>query len=285
MDLLTYLVQNIDKFLVLLLAGTALLGIYSPVVTLASLVAIISSALNAVLLPKLSEVEGHSGNSGLNVAAIESSRWVFVVCTPISIGLALIATPLMMIFGEKLLPSVPALVILSLALALTSGQIVVNGVLLSLGQTRVFLSAAIIGVAFDIILSLLLIAPFGAAGAALGKVGLQFSLFLIPLAFMISRTDVHLDYRSFATTLLSSLMMGIPILLIQTIITDIAIIPILILVGALTYAIMLRLTKTLKNEDVILMREFLPTTLSWAVSIIEKLVYTESIDEKQDYSV
>jgi O-antigen/teichoic acid export membrane protein len=278
MDILSYLVQNIDKFLVLFIAGTALLGIYSPVVTIATLVGIIGTSLNAVLLPKLSEIEGQSGQSGLSIAALESSRWVFVVCTPVSIGLALIATPLMLIFGDRLLPSIPALVILTVAMALTSGQIVVNGVLLSLGRTRVFLAAAFIGMLMDIAISMLLIDPLGAAGAALGKVGLQFCLFLVPLAFMAIKTDLHLDYKSFTTTLLSAAMMGVPLLLIQVFTVDVLILPVLISIGALTYFVMLRLTRTLKSEDIILMRKILPDSLSWVVSIMEKLVHQDSTE-------
>ena len=273
MEVSSYLVQNTDKFLVLLLTGTAVLGIYSPAVTVATFVSIVGTSMNLVLLPKLSEVEGRYGESGLERAARESSRWVFLVMTPMSMGLAAVSVPVARLFGDRFIPSAPLVVIISLAMAFTAGYVVINATLIAIGKTSIFFVSALVGVITDIGITLFLIMPYGAVGVAIGRASLQVCIFLLPLLYMVLKTNQALDYRAMFATLGSSIIMSVPIVYIQQFSTEIFILPLLVLIGITIYLVLIKLLRIVDNNDVEIFRELLPKRLGFALSIVNWLAH------------
>jgi len=270
-DLLNYLSNSIDRYLILLLAGTFALGIYSPSISAASTVGIVTGSISGALFPVLSEIHGRFDEKAVSEASLRASRYIFLIFTPLAMGLAASAHPVISLFvGDRYLPAALPMAIIAVTMALTSGGVVVGDALLSLGLTRIFLLASIAAIITDVFVSLLLIAPYGSLGAAIARASLTGVLFFIPFHFL-RRTNVghHLDKEAFLKSLASSSVMAVVVLFIQSMWMSKYLLPLYISVGGIVYLLMLRLLGAVVKEDLELLRRLLPKRISFVASALE----------------
>lgn len=269
-SLLNYFSNSIDRYLILLLAGTFALGIYSPSIAAAGTVGIVTGSISGALFPVLSEIYGKFDEKAVSEASLRASRYMFLTFTPLAIGLAASAHPVISLFvGDRYLPAALPMAIIAIAMALTSGSVVVNNALLSLGLTRIFLLASIVAIVTDISVSLLLIGPFGNVGAAIARASLTGVLFLVPFHFLRRKVGHHLDKEAFIKSLASSLLMAIVVLLIQSVWMSKYLLPLYIAVGGIVYMLTLRLLGAIVKEDIELLRKLLPKRISFVASALK----------------
>jgi len=269
-DLLNYFLNTIDRYLILLLAGTFALGIYSPSITAASTVGIVTGSISGALFPVLSEIHGRFDEKAVSEASLRASRYIFLIFTPLAIGLASSAHPIISLFvGERYLPATLPMAIIAVTMALTSGGVIVGNALLSLGLTRIFLLASAAAIITDVFVSLLLIGPFGNVGAAIARASLTIVLFLIPLHYLRRKVGNHLDKEAFIKSLASSSVMAVVVLFIQGMWMSKYLLPLYISVGGTVYLLMLRLLGAVVKEDLELLRRLLPKRISFVTSALK----------------
>ncbi len=145
-NLATFASNYLDRLLVLFFLGTVALGVYSPAVAAASFLAIVSTPVASALLPQLQELHTKHGDKEFVDAARGASRYLFILMLPLAIGLAVTSLPTIVLFaGLRYAGGTVPLVIISIAVGLTSGSAIVNTCLLVLGRTRVLLLAGLLG--------------------------------------------------------------------------------------------------------------------------------------------
>ena len=272
-SLLMYLVGSVDRYLILLLAGQAVLGVYSPAVTASSVLGIVSGAIGSSLFPLLSEKYGGLGREALGDVSRISSRYVFLVYVPLAFGMAATAYPTMALFvGERFSEGAMPLAILAVASALACGGVVVNNVLLAMGRTSVFSVVSLLSVVSDVALSLLLIGSLGAVGAAIARTSTILISFVFPALFLARLLGPHLDLTAFVKSLVASSLMALAVAGLQLAWSSRYLLPLYVVVGGLVYLAMLRALRALREDDFVLARGFVPARARGLVDLAHRFL-------------
>jgi len=270
--ILTYFTAYIDRFIVLFFAGFTTLGIYSVAVMAASVVGLVSRSMSNSLFPQLSELYGRHGRDALKVASIRASRYVFLIFMPLAVGLAATSYPTITLFaGVRYESGWLPLAMISIAMALTCAGVVVSNLLLSLGLTRTFFEANILGVAVGTICCALLVTPFGSAGAALGRVALMVISFAYAAYTLRKVFGLYFDSDAFKRSLVASAVMAIAVGLMQFVWLDRRMLPLYVFVGGFVYISMLRFLKAVDNQDIKLLHQFLPKYFGGIIDTIARI--------------
>jgi O-antigen/teichoic acid export membrane protein len=123
-----------------------------------------------VLTPAVSALEARGDTAGIRGVLIDSTRYVLWLILPLQLGLLLLGRPFLRLWmGEEYAAlSYPTLVILALPLSLALSQSVSVRILYGTGRLRWFARAVIVEAATNLIMSVLLVGPYGIEGVALG---------------------------------------------------------------------------------------------------------------------
>jgi O-antigen/teichoic acid export membrane protein len=164
-NILGYLNYRIDTLLVGFFLGPAAVGVYGPSVLIAEKLWIIATAASGVVLPRLSELNADPEAQQRLTPLI--GRWVLVSTLAASIVFAAVGYPLIRLFyGVKFLGIYPLLLWLLPGVILLSVSKVLANDIAARGKIIVNLYLGIVLLVINVVANLLLIPPYGAAGAA-----------------------------------------------------------------------------------------------------------------------
>jgi O-antigen/teichoic acid export membrane protein len=145
-------------------------GIYRVAVQASALVSFSLEAVNLVIAPRLAALHEQGRVEDLHRLAVSSARVVFAVAIPVVTALILFGRPLLeFVFGLKYGAAHSALIILALGqlISAVSGSV---GYLLNMtGHERDTFRGVAFSAIVTIVLSVILIPPFGIVGAAVAK--------------------------------------------------------------------------------------------------------------------
>jgi O-antigen/teichoic acid export membrane protein len=257
-----YFSTTIDRIVILSLSTLAALGIYSVAVAAVNVIGIVSSSIGSSLFPKFSHMYGRYGADSLKESSFRSSKYVFIIYTPLAIGLAATAYPIIeLFFGVSYASGWLSLSIVSIAVALTSAGIIINNLLLCLGRTRIILEANVIGVLVGAVLSALLVPYLGSVGAAFGRASLVSASFAYSAYKLKRNYGLPIDIETLQKCLLCTLIMLAVIVPIELLLSDKYMTPFYIIIGGIVYILTLRLLKMINEQDMQLLEEILPERL------------------------
>ena len=158
---------RLDQLFMATYLEPSLLGLYVVAVTWSSATAPIFSAVGPVLFPRLSAISDSAQQNlvltrvtRLAIAAILGLTVVLLVITPVALP---------WLFGNAYRPAVPAALILVVANAFSSLNLILTDGLRGLGRPRSVLVAELVGLVVTGVLLLLLLRPFGILGAAVAS--------------------------------------------------------------------------------------------------------------------
>jgi len=237
---------SVDAFLAMLAGritvqtGAIVIGLFLPggqvtfFATAARLVEYAKTLLRTVtgtLTPGVSAMESKGDHAGIARLYLQATKWVLYLVLPIHIGLLLFGRPFLTRWvGPEFVPgSYPALVVLSTTLTLGVLQSVASRFLYGLGRLRLYARLALLDAAVNVVLTALLIGPFGVVGVAvavavpnvafcvlilihtakqLGVGGRQYlttcvrpaALGLVPLTIWLTAGEAAADWRPILTT-------------------------------------------------------------------------------------
>ena len=158
--------------------GVRELGFYSRGEMTAQLPAtLLNGIIGRVAFPVFSRIAGNPQRLKDTMRLVQSR--IMLINAPMTFGLIAVADPAVrVVFGEKWVPSVPYLQILSLVGLLLPMQVLNLQVLIALGKSNLFFRLELIKRAFGVVV-LLAVASFGVTALAYGMVVASIIAFLI----------------------------------------------------------------------------------------------------------
>lgn len=242
---------EIDKLIMPIMVDEQTVGWYSIAATLAGTLIFIPNILTTAIFPALSRGVVQTGDGAARILR-KSLDIALLTGVPIGLGLAIVANPLMeLTYQSKFPQSGPILVIMSITLIFTYISTVLGRFLVASDRTNAWTLALLTGILLAFPLNFLLI-PWsvqsfgnGAIGAALR---LLFTEFLMVL-FVFWMLPKGMLNRENATTALRIFAAGGAMVAACWFVRDMFI-AIPVLVGVVSYALMILVLRVLKPEDV-----------------------------------
>jgi len=272
-SILNYLLGYIDKYIILLWIDLKSLGIYAVAVAAPAVISALINSAGSALFPKLSEIYGGLGEEALKEASVKASRYIFLLFIPISVGLAVVAYPIItLFFGDGYGLGASSLAVISLTNGLTCFSVITTALFLSLAATRVFLEAGVLSVLADVTVCIAFIPILGITGAALGKLALSIVGLIYGLYRLKHIHGLYFDREAFVNAWIGSIAMAVVVGFVEFIYMSKFMLPAYILVGGIVYLVLLKLLHAVKSQDIILAKQFLPTRLGGAVNFLAKFL-------------
>jgi O-antigen/teichoic acid export membrane protein len=273
-SILVYLSTEIDLYLLLILSNLSVVGIYSPAIFLGTMLVLGLTAIDQSIAPFFSRVYAKSGIRSLEDLSKSASRYIFLIYIPIS-SMLLACTPLVLtgFLGERYYESIYPAIIIIVTIASTSMYPIFNNILISAGHTRIFFSASIMALSFQLAISFIIIPYIGPVGAAIAKVSAFILLFLFP-TYRLKQISGLLPYDSSALKmgLIGSVIMSSVIFVLNLYLSNPLFLPLSLIIGLLTYFLFCRFTATVHTKDIEIVKKVLPANTKWLIAIIAKVL-------------
>ena len=165
-NVVQFLNQRLDIFLVAAFASLRDVGLYALAVSLAQLLGLVSNSVGTAMVPRIAS---RSASEGAFQAA-QLSRMTLAVGVMGAVAFALIASPLVhIVYGQVYAGALPPLLALlpgAVALIIVN---ILGSYFFGLGRMRINLVVSVIGLCATLPLDLTLIPRFGATGAAVAS--------------------------------------------------------------------------------------------------------------------
>jgi O-antigen/teichoic acid export membrane protein len=167
---------QLDAIVIGAFMGAAPVAVWAIAARLISATQRLTNQLNSVLFPVVVDSDTTQRTERLQTLMLEGTRLSLAMVVPIAAVLILLAAPLVRAWvGVQMLGSVPVIQILAVTVALRVGNATGTTVLKGAGRVRYLALVNITAGIVNLVLSALLIRPFGLIGVAVGT--------LIPVGF------------------------------------------------------------------------------------------------------
>lgn len=166
----TTIYTNLDSAMLGFMTTDADVGFYNAAVKVKGVLLSLITALGAVLLPRSSWYVEHGKMEEFRRITRKALSFILLAAPPIAQYFILFAKEsILLLSGEAFLPSVPAMqIILPTVFLIGLSNILGIQILVPLGKEKVVLKSEIAGAIVDLILNLIFIPMYHAAGAAIG---------------------------------------------------------------------------------------------------------------------
>jgi len=266
-----------------------LLGVYYVAIRASVVPSLFSNSIITALFPKLSELYSLQGSEGLKDTFRISTRYAVLIGFPLIIGLATLAHPAIILFaGQKYIGAVEPLIIICIgALAVTLG-VAVGPILLALERTTIVSVLSTVSVLLSLVLSYFALAYLG-----LGTVGTAWARSIAAIIGVILTiyavkpyVRVSFDKEALWKGSLASALMVLAIFAVDLIrrtfspasgFLDISLrlLPIYIALGGITYAVALAKLRAIKQQDMELVKGYVPKRFRQVVVWLERYVVAD----------
>ena len=233
----------IDTLFLKQILGSEAVGYYSTPYKITFAFQFIPLALTAALYPRLSECFLHAKDTFISVLH-DSIKYLLVVSMPISIGIAVLARPIILfLFTDTFLPSVLPLQILIVSLVFSFLSFPIGAALNASDRQKTQTTIVGFVMIINILLNLWLIPQIGVSGAAISALVGNFLLTF--LGYIYLSQSIKIDHTMFVFTflkvLISGIIMGAGVLMVFPVFGLFG----AIFFGILLYILMILLTRTI----------------------------------------
>jgi O-antigen/teichoic acid export membrane protein len=129
-----------------------------------------------------------------------------------------------------------------------------------------------LNIVFGISFGLLLLPSLGIVGVSIARGITMLLTFIMYMWILRRKINLAFDREAFWKSLVSSLVMITPLIVIQNIWSNAYLLPIYMGLGALVYIVMLRTLKAVRQSDVDLMKLYLGKRLEFLVKPFEAIL-------------
>lgn len=187
----TQVYLNLDGIMLGFMTDEVDVGYYDAAVKLKTILVSIVTSLGSVLLPRASYYVENKQMDEFRKITAKALHFVWIFATPLMIFFIIFAKEgLLFITNTEFLPAVPAMqIIIPTILFIGISNILGIQVLVPIGKEKIVLYSEIGGAVVDLILNLIFIPKFKAAGAALGTTVAELVVVLIQAYFMRQLKD------------------------------------------------------------------------------------------------
>lgn len=197
----------LDSVILGFLTNAMQVGFYTTAVKLSKILIMMLAAFTTVLVPPLSLAFKEDRFQDAKHLLQKSFDYVAFIGVPLSVGLFIIAKPLILLFsGSSFLPAVNALRLLSptiffVGLSYVFGMQVLNPT----GNERYFFLATFIGMLVSVSANLLLIPWMEQLGAAITNLLVEFTVMAILIKFALNKVNFQPHWQNIIKALIASL--------------------------------------------------------------------------------
>ncbi|MBM3421992.1 MAG: polysaccharide biosynthesis protein [Chlorobi bacterium] len=196
-SLVSMIAYWLDILLLGMLGGPVLSGLYQPAARTAGLLRAVLPAFSGIAAPLVAALQAGDESAETGRLYRLVTRWMVLLVTPATVFLMVLPEPVLLLFGPRFSASAPALVLLAAAAFAQAFGGIAGTVLSMVGHGRVTFLNALVALAVQVALSVLLIPLYGTAGAAAASLGAMLLLSALRL-LQVSRV---LGVSSFSAAL------------------------------------------------------------------------------------
>ena len=272
-NVVSFLYGWFDQALLLAYVPLSEVAVYNIALQAFTVLSVIPLALSNTLLPYYSEQYGKNEQQTIAVGVHGSSRYIALLYTPLALGLMVTANPAITLFaGSTYANSDVILSILCLFGGLSGLAAAFSGLLLVYNMTPSVLLINIISIIGSMVLLPVLLPSFGVTGMAIIKGAAMMMSLLLTIIVLRRRVPIKFDGEAVWKSWVAAVIMFAAVWLIERIYFSPYLLPIYIVVGGATYAIALRLLRTVGENDIRLIRNFLGKKGTIVTNIVEKVL-------------
>lgn len=203
----SYLLLNYTDRLMLGYFGKASdVGIYAAAGNMAILLTVILSALLPIATPITADLYNKGNLEAMSSMFRTVTRWAFTMTLPIFLIFFFLSKGIMLLYGPEFVSGSVVLMILSLGQLVNVGTGPVGMLLEMTGRQRITLYMGGVLVIVNVILDILLIPLFGAAGAAIATTISVATIFIILLFFVYRIYNIWIYDRYFMRPMIAGAM-------------------------------------------------------------------------------
>ncbi|MCF8383296.1 MAG: polysaccharide biosynthesis C-terminal domain-containing protein [Chlorobium sp.] len=170
-SLVSMIAYWLDVLLLGMLGGPVLSGLYQPAARTAGLLRAVLPAFSGIAAPLVAALQAGDESAETGRLYRLVTRWMVLLVTPATVFLMVLPEPVLLLFGPRFSASAPALVLLAAAAFAQAFGGIAGTVLSMAGHGRVTFLNALVALAVQVALSVLLIPLYGTAGAAAASLG------------------------------------------------------------------------------------------------------------------
>ena len=272
--IISYGASSADRFVVSGILNLSSLGVYNFSLLIASSIAFVAFPFNNILLPKFSEFYAKGSKDVISSMAKVSSTLLSSIYVPAALGIAALSQVILeFLGGMNYVGGGIALQIIMFATALFITQNIMAQTLAAVRLTRIFLYSSSISLTSNVMLSFILIPPFGLAGAALGFSSVYVSVFVIFWYFARRNGLIHFDLGGLAKIWVSSVIMYFIVsLTVMVFGVHVNNLPLYVGVGVVVYLVIARLLNVFRNEDKSLILSLFPDNYTKVKKLLSLLI-------------
>jgi O-antigen/teichoic acid export membrane protein len=269
-QIVAYAQNWFDRAILAVFFPLAALGIYNAGVVAYGVLASVSVALGNMLFPALSSIQGRTRNQiRMNDAIRTATRYSALTLTPLGFLLLATAKPALTLFvGEAYIGGYLPLVIFSASYVLTVFATSFAPALMALNETAAVGAISGVTVLIGLGVAYALLPHWGTVGVAVGRASAFGLVAVLQAIFLRKKMNFQVDFYIIAKTLIAGGTMGALVTVIQFLDYSKFLLPLYILIGVISYLIMLRLLNTVEPADLDLLRIFLGRRLSFITVIL-----------------
>lgn len=267
-----------------------ILGIYSVAIRAATVPGLFSTSIVAALFPQLSELYAQQGLNSIKDAFRISTRYAVLIGFPLIFGLATLAYPVIILFGGwKYVEATGPLVIISIAAAAGTLGVAISPILLTLERTKIASVLSVVSVILSFLLSVFALAYLGLGmiGTAWARTFASIITLVLSIYVLTRYVPVSFDKEAFWKASVASILMAISIIGLDAVRMFLSpssykflefrlyLLPVYVLVGAFTYVVFIIGLRTIKKQDLELIREYLPKKMKWIADWLSRIAMVE----------
>jgi O-antigen/teichoic acid export membrane protein len=272
-DTLSYLYAWFDRAVLLSCVSLQELGTYNVVITAFGVISGVPAAIGTALLPTYSTMHSKHGGGTLSNSVTTASRYMCLIGVPLSLGLLSTARPSLALFvGEPYVEGTQPLMAVSLFFAFTLVSAALTGLLIVMEETTLLLKISALSFSVGVASASTLAPSLGMVGASLARGFAMLTELIATTVVLRRRIHLNLDMEAFSKSFASSTVMACVTLLIQSYYYNKFLLPLYVLVGAVTYFAMLLALRTIKPRDMEIINEYLGPRFRFIAQPIEALV-------------
>ncbi len=262
-----------DRALLLAFVPLATLGVYNATIIAFNVLTGTAGAIATALFSAFSAMQSIHQRHSLSNAIYVASRHVSFIAVPLAFGLLATAKPALTVFvGPAYEEGTAPLMVLAGIYGITLFDAVLSPMLLAVGRTRGASAITIVSLCVSLIVAYPLLPAWGMLGAAVAR-GLAMVLTTVLTIVVLKRTmSFRIDVESVLKSLVAGSVMAAVVILAQSFAYNMILLPLYVVVGAVTYATMMRLLRAIRHEDLDLIRGYLGERLGWLADFIGSIM-------------
>lgn len=181
MNVATLIYTNLDTVMLNAMCGDSVVGLYSAAVKIKGVLVGIVTSLAAVLMPRVAYYLSNKKYELFYAVSAKAINFIFLIGLPITIYFTMFSKPsILLLSGNSFIDAVaPMRIIMPTVFFIGLTNILGIQMLVPLKKEKTVLLSEIIGAIVDLVLNLIFIPMYGAAGAALGTLAAEFSVLIV----------------------------------------------------------------------------------------------------------